>query len=178
MRALFHAIVAMSALGALSLLGTTPAAAYSSAPLVICNKSPELLQKVVIGYHSPGVNDPADHSLLTGPFVTRGFWKIAPGECTTFDNPFGARYMFWFIASYHYNGSIDGGGLVPQADPNRWCVPNFYNGGPTPAFTFEDENAKDPSGHSDACWKNGANFWALFHSVDTWVNPELDFTGQ
>jgi uncharacterized membrane protein len=146
-----------------------PASAGTSAPLTICNKTAETLT-IAFGYHSPGVNDPADHSVLTGPFVSRGWGRIASGECHTFSNPFNARYMFWF--------GLSGTRIFAGPESNTTdalCVPNWLNGGTIPAFTYEDENQS-----SEACMPSGstANVFMRSRAVDTWVDPVVNFTGQ
>src|SRR6185437_12042647 len=54
--------------------------AQNSSALNFCNRSANWVG-VVVGYHSTGVNDPPDHSVLTGPFVTDGWTKVDPGQC-------------------------------------------------------------------------------------------------
>src|SRR5689334_16816836 len=93
---------AASVIAMLTALTSSPALAYSSAPLTFCNKTDNKVF-LAVGYHSPGVNDPADHSLLTGPFVSRGFFAVESGNCITEPNPFDARYMFWFAFSKSFN---------------------------------------------------------------------------
>jgi hypothetical protein len=58
----------------------------------ICNHSDGKIA-VAAGYLSSGPNDDAD--TLTGPFVSRGWCTLQPGECATVTNPFAARYMYW-----------------------------------------------------------------------------------
>src|SRR5689334_11657991 len=67
--------------------------AAEAAPLTICNHFSEHI-RVAYGYYSSGVND--SNNVLTGPLVSRGWWYVEPGQCQTFDNPFNARYMYWF----------------------------------------------------------------------------------
>ena len=170
-------IVAALTLGILALWSATPAVAYTSQPLTICNKSPVTLH-VAFGYHSPGVDDPADHSVLTGPFVTRGWGTVEPDTCHTYENPFSARYMFWFGFSTQYNNNAIAVGTItsPQGDPTRFCVTDYFN--PAPGFTFEAENVKDPTFLTDACRSAGKNIWVSFAMVDTWVDATVNFTGQ
>jgi uncharacterized membrane protein len=177
MMSVVRTIVAASTVGILTLWSAAPAAAYASAPLTICNQSPVALN-VAIGYHSPGVDDPADHSVLTGPFVTRGWGTIDAGACHTYENPFEARYMFWFGFSTQYNNNAIAVGSItsPQGDPTRFCVTDYFN--PAPGFTFEAENLKDLTFQTDACRSSGKNIWVSFNMVDTWVNATVNFTGQ
>jgi uncharacterized membrane protein len=175
-------VIAAFAVGVLTLLHAAPASAYSSAPLTLCNKSPGMLT-VAIGYHTPGVNDPADHSVLTGPFVTQGWWKLQPGACQTFENRFNARYMFWYGFSTQFNNTMFM--VIPSStaevmSSSWYCVPNYFH--PSPGFTFEQENVKDdPTGRNDHCedaTADGPRLWVKFRPVDTWVNPSIEFTGQ
>jgi len=178
MKSVIRTIITALTFGMLTLWSAAPAAAYTSAPLTICNKSPVTLN-VAIGYHSPGVDDPADHSVLTGPFVTRGWRAIEAGACYTFQNPFDARYMFWFGWSTQYNNNAIAVGTItsPQGDPTRFCITDYFE--PTvPGFTFEAENVKDPTFQTDACRSSGKNNWVSFKMVDTWVDPTVNFTGQ
>jgi uncharacterized membrane protein len=152
----------------LTLLIPAPALAYSSAPLTICNKTSEGVV-VAIGYHSPGVNDPADRSVLTGPFISRGWKEIAPGECHDFSNPFSARYMFWFGWGKK-DGGIDIGKLAEShTDTSDFCTNNFAADGNVPAFTYESEN------ESETACKQVDGFWVAPLVVDTWVNPIVNF---
>jgi len=174
----------------LALLSPTSALAYTSAPLTICNQVVFKLA-VAYGYHSPGTNDPADHSLLTGPFVSQGWRTVEPGACATFDNPFGARYMFWFVAKMFGSGDpYDDAGVAAIRNagvPDHFCVNNWMHstgdtGAPvysTPvnAFVYEDENVS-----ADTCDKNvnlfAHNLWVIAHPVDTWVNATVNYMPQ
>jgi uncharacterized membrane protein len=183
MRALIGTLATSAAACLFALVSAAPAQAYSSQPLTICNKTSAVLG-IAFGYHSPGVNDPADHSLLTGPFVTIGWKTLDPGACGTFDNPFNARYMYWFGTSkdFHDNIMAVGNETYYASPQERFCVTNYFSstrGTTVRNFTFESENVKDPSGMSasDACQGAGDNLWVRFRSVDTWVNPTVDFTG-
>jgi uncharacterized membrane protein len=174
---------------AIALLSPASALAYSSAPLTFCNKSPE---KVILadGYHSPGVNDPKDGSVLTGPFVSEGWHEFAPGECQSITNPFGARYMFWFAVSWSKGGlNTDLATVAAMHNTSlqdSFCIGNYFrtwfDGGPLSEFTFEDENAS-----TDACdvargnvilLANGKTLWVNGRDTDTWVNATVNFTGQ
>lgn len=178
------ALIVTLAVGLAAFLAAAPASAQSSAPLTVCNKT-SLALGTAIGYHTPGVSDPADHSLLTGPFVTRGWASIAPGTCHSFDNPFNARYMFWFGYSTQYHNDVFGTGWTPAStvaatqNPVAWCVPNFFKN--APGFTYERENTKvdDPTGATDYCvGADTPNMWVYFNMVDTWIDPTVNFTGQ
>jgi uncharacterized membrane protein len=81
-----------------ALISPTSASAYSSAPMNFCNKTSRTVY-LAYAYPSPGVSDPADHSILTGPFVSQGWRTVDPQKCTTVSNPFDARYIFWFSDS-------------------------------------------------------------------------------
>jgi len=145
-------------------LGTLPAAAQSSAPLTICNKTSEIAGAAV-GFFSPGVNKPTDGAdILTGPFVSHGWWNIEAGACHTFDNPFNARYMFWFAYTPSYQSTPE--------DPSKihFCIPI---GSPPKAFTFEEENVS-----KETCSAAGNTWWITANRVDTWINATVDFTGQ
>jgi uncharacterized membrane protein len=161
----------------LAAVSVAPASAQTSAPLTLCNKT-DVPLNTAIGYHTPGTNDGPDHNLLTGPFVTKGWEAIAPGACHTFENPFNARYMFWFGTSTKFNSDeMQAGNIVkPSMDPNLYCIPRFDHG--APPFVFEDENARVPPDQTDPCEASGKNMWADFRSVDTWVSSTINFTGQ
>jgi uncharacterized membrane protein len=162
--------VAVAFLGAMLAVSIpAPASAYSSAPLTICNKTPDSMV-VAIGYHSPGVNDPADHSVLTGPFVSRGWREIAPGECHDFSNPFGARYMFWFGWGKK-NGGVDAEKLAEsRTGTSEFCAGNFVTAdGNVSGFTYESENT------SETTCKQANGFWVAPLVVDTWVDPTVNF---
>jgi hypothetical protein len=180
------------------LLGLAMSAAAGSASanpvstsLFICNKTAGELS-VVVGYHSPGVNDPADHSLLTGPFVSEGWETVHPGKCGTFPNRFAARYMFWFgfippKTQAEYDHLANEAWLSGADDSDyHFCITNYlhnWSGPKIPDFTYESENRS-----SEECNRAGGgrfepgspvrNLWVKVQKVDTWVNPVADFTGQ
>jgi uncharacterized membrane protein len=154
------------------------ASAYTSAPLTFCNQM-SINVSVTTGYHSPGVGDPADNSILTGPFVTTGWYQFAPGECAALANPFNARYMFWFGMNNQFMNSQRAQTIVRDQNlPDSFCVPNYFNIANVPSFTFEDEN-KSPAacGDTDGA-PQGHNLWVHPRTVDTWVNATVNFTGQ
>jgi uncharacterized membrane protein len=177
------AIALMGAI--LTLLVPASASAYSSAPLTFCNKSSADVA-LAVGYHSPGVSDPADHSLLTGPFVSRGWWAVGSGACVTADNPFNARYMFWFVIGPEVKNLEypDVVAMRNPALPDHFCITSFFDRGGrgVTGFTFEDENTS-----ADACDQAGGNpdangerstLWINPRNIDTWVNATVNFTGQ
>ena len=154
----------------------TSASAYQSAPLNFCNNTSDPVG-VAVGYHSPGVKDPADHSVLTGPFVSRGWWLVTVGACQTLDNPFGARYMFWFAEPIRNNDLK----LPPSANglsntPDDFCVSNWLSPRGAPSFTYEDENVSLKACESPD--KDPIPVWITPHSVDTWIDPNVSFTRQ
>lgn len=160
----------------------TSASAYQSAPLNFCNKSPNQVN-VAVGYHSPGVNDPADHSVLTGLFVSKGWYQIAAGACQSLDNPFGARYMFWYAFSKGYNDKeFD---VVMNNDVNgfsAFCISDYFAralpaGASVPDFTFEQENVSVRE-CGIGLHHNPETLWVTPQMVDTWVGPDVSFTGQ
>lgn len=159
------------------------ASAASGTGLTICNQTAAVFS-VAVGYYSRGLRDTAD--TLTGPFVSRGWWTIKPRQCIVADNPFNARYMFWW--GYSPRGDLwTSPGIVLPAMAEyhaRWfCVPNTHGAGVPPSFTMEDENtATDSDGHR--CYNaapadsDGPNEWVLPRKVDTEVDATVQFTGQ
>ena len=186
MRSMVTVAVTVLACVLLALLTPTSAFAYSSAPLTVCNKVNFDLS-VAYGYHSPGVNDPADHSLLTGPFVSRGWRTVPVGQCVTIENPFNARYMYWYVATVNgMFGDDDPVAMRNASGRQHFCVPNYVypSGGnapaysvPTSAFVYEDQNQS-----ADACDTSvtpvAHNFWVTARETDTWVNATVDYTPQ
>jgi uncharacterized membrane protein len=159
-------------------------AAYSSAPLKFCNNSSDQVA-IAVGYHSPGVNDPDDHSLLTGPFVSLGWRAVQPGECVTSDNPFNARYMFWFAIGPKVNTEYsDVIAMRASAASEHFCITSFFDRGGhgVKAFTFEVENesveACDQAGGSPDSNGERSTLWISARKLDTWVNPTVNFTGE
>jgi uncharacterized membrane protein len=146
-------------------------ASASGTPMQFCNRSSAPVN-IAVGYHSSGPNDTPNSNVLTGPFVSIGWWGIAAGACHSFDNPFSARYMFWY-------------GFTPlNASPKlAWtangidffCVAN-YLGTTAHAFTYEDENASQAACQSRAN-QDGANIWESVRKVDLIVNPLVNFDG-
>lgn len=187
MRTQRNFIIAALVLGVAVILAAAPASAQASKGMTICNQSSYPLA-TAIGYHSPGVNDPADHSLLTGPFVTRGWLRIEPGACHTFENPFNARYMYWYGWTYPDHNTLTKpvtgeatSASVAMTNPLAWCV-KAYLDDPS-AFTYEVENTKsnDASNITNNCNFKGdkmTGWWVFFDLVDTWVDSKASFTGQ
>lgn len=175
--------IAVLVAGLAALVMAAPAWAQTSTGMTICNQSPNAVT-TAIGYHSPGVGDPADHSILTGMFVTRGWLRIEAGACHTFQNPFNARYMYWYGFDSHRNPS----GPSTSADtamtnPLVWCVNNYwYINAP---FTYEIENSKTNDSENVVNHCNFSNsaatdftgYWVYFNLVDTWVAPRVNLTG-
>jgi hypothetical protein len=149
----------------------------TSAPLNICNRSPAQIS-VAVGYYSPGVGEQKD--ILTGPFVSRGWFGIAAGTCRTLENPFNARYMFWYAFGHGLNDHQDDMPfLTAKFIKYHFCINNYFGteGAPTPDFVFEDENAS-----YEACGTNDfkgdpKNWWVTTRMVDTWVNATVNFDG-
>jgi len=139
--------------------------AQNSSDLTFCNRSANWVG-VVVGYHSTGVHDPSDHSILTGPFVTDGWTKVDPGQCQTIRNPFNARYMFWWGYGVGYNDSNPTVETDQPGPGEAFCVASGNKG-----FTFEDENAS-----LDACHA-AKGLWVATHKVDTSVEATVNFTG-
>jgi uncharacterized membrane protein len=182
----YSRIVLIALLGAvLTLISSTAASAYSSAPMNFCNKTSRTLI-LAYAYHSPGVSDPADHSILTGPFVSQGWRTVDAQKCTTVSNPFDARYIFWFSYSAAQSQSEADSkysarkGMHDAPSLESICVTDFF-GRSGDAFTFEDENesvaACDHAGGSGAVGL-GKTLWVATHKVDTWVDPTVNFTGE
>jgi uncharacterized membrane protein len=150
--------VVVLALAAVLLTLAVPSRASAGTPLVICNQTSDGLS-VAIGYHSTGVNDTAGSNVLTGPFVSRGFWTVNPGKCQQFENPFSARYMFWW-------GISKSGKIFDASGSDHFCIS-------ANTFTFEDENASE-----NACTHSPDLHWVGVRVVDLIVDPTVNFTGQ
>jgi uncharacterized membrane protein len=161
-------------------LAPSSALAYQSAPLNFCNNTSGLAA-VAVGYKSPGVNDPADHSLLTGPYVSRGWFQIAAGTCQSLDNPFGARYMFWYAWSKGYNDKEFDVVSDNKFDGlNAFCISDYFAAdisGSVPDFTFEEENVSIRECGA-GLHHSPETLWITPHMVDTWVNPSVTFTAN
>jgi hypothetical protein len=182
MKWLYFAVVALA--GATVLLATGRPASAAGTPMTICNRSP-LAITITIGYHSSGVNDTAGSNVLTGPFVSRGFAVIAPGKCSSYENPFSARYMFWWP---HNEAGLNGMRTI-WSDPkinyvtwttngnDHYCIPNVNGTYPIDEFTFEDENASEAACEKGHASQNGPNLWVSVRAVDLLVSSTVNFTG-
>jgi uncharacterized membrane protein len=151
----------------------------TAAPLTFCNATSAQVY-IAVGYHSSGVNDAPGRNVLTGPFVSRGWWWVDPGTCETIDNPFKARYMFWFAISKGYNDSapdVQAGETAESAA--HFCVPWYFstNGRTTRKFTFEDENESLTACHAGGT-TGSYRLWIVSHRVDIAVDPRVRFTGS
>jgi hypothetical protein len=196
---------------AVTFLAFQPTSAAGAGPsITLCNKGSQTKRAFdllyAVGYYSPGVNDPPDHSVLSGPFVSRGWFLAKENTCVTIDNPFGARYIFYWA----YEGNFSYANTQYSPDPkdpsvftvaNPWtttgndhfCITEPFVGTPK-AFTYEDEN-----GSAEACrHKNLAledqqcaqkriaestatcyqNMWVPVRKVDTSVDRTINYAGE
>ena len=170
-------------LAAVAFGGSAHADSSKSAPLTVCNKWSATLE-VALGYFSPGVHDPSDHNVLTGPFVSRGWSEIGPGECKSFENPFAARYMFWYGYGKDFNESEMMSAFMRNPSwSNHFCITNYFTGDGTkvPSFVNEEANVS-----VEACDRAGGDanpaaahstMWVTSRMVDTWINSTVNFTG-
>jgi uncharacterized membrane protein len=172
MKWLSTALIALS-VATLAVASPRPASA-AGIQMTICNQSSAQLT-VIVGYHTTGVNDQPGSNVLTGPFVSQGFWKIDPGKCIPFANPFSARYMFWW--GVNHAGLNEYGAVWYTSGSDQFCIPNVYGSGNS-SFTFEDENASEAACEKGHFSPNGANLWVNVRKVDLLVNPTVTFTGQ
>lgn len=144
-------------------------------PLTVCNKMPSRAL-VAVGYFSSGVSD--TENTLSGPFVSRGWWPVHPGECHTFPNPFNARYMFWYafdpdISSLGLNDNdlvVMGMRILPGL---HMCVTDYFHGDVARAFTHEDENVS-----KDTCDQVTNALWVLPNKVDTLIQSQVNITAN
>ena len=167
MRLLFWTMFAV--LSAATLVISVPAAAEPpTAPLNFCNRTSEEVD-VAVGYYSSGIHDEQSSNVLTGPFVTRGWWGVSGGQCQSFANPFDARYMFWFPIQRTARTHIP---VDDTANPARhMCISGA-------SFTFEDQNVSIDTCHADPAATTSAGVrWVVGHKVDTEVDPNVSFTG-
>lgn len=146
---------------------TAALAEPSAAPMNFCNRTSDEVM-VALGYYSSGVDDGANHNLLTGPFVSRGWFHVNPNQCQIFPNPFNARYMFWI--------PVDRAVLHPAVEDVASSGPHMCVTGTS--FTFEDQNVSSAACHADPMaltkWQV---VWVLPNKVDTEVDPNVNFTG-
>jgi uncharacterized membrane protein len=152
-----------------ALVISTPAfATPSAAPLNFCNRTSNTVS-VAVGYHSSGVDDGANHNILTGPFVSQGWWDVNPNQCHVFANPFDARYMFWFPLEPHEPRShrpLD----ELTSSGTHMCISGSR-------FTFEDQNVSIDACHGDHAATTSAGVrWVLPSRIDTEVDPNVNFT--
>jgi uncharacterized membrane protein len=146
---------------------TTAPALAAGTSLHICNHG-SLKVTITAGYFSPGPDD--DPGTLYGPFVSRGWWQIEPGDCKSIANPFSARYFWWW--GYDSNEYFDGSAT---ASDRYYCVPNPAVA--SSSFAFEDENRSESdctSGHFAT--DGSANRWVNARKVDVEVDPDVTIT--
>jgi len=139
----------------------------SAAPINFCNRTSDEVM-VALGYYSSGVDDGVNHNVLTGPFVSRGWFSVKANQCQVFPNPFSARYMFWIATDrdVQHRPSEDA-----ASSGRHMCITGT-------AFTFEDQNASSDACHTDpAALTKGQVAWVLPNKVDTEVDPNVNFTG-
>jgi uncharacterized membrane protein len=166
MKLLFGLALLIASVAGLS-TSTVAFAEPNAAPLNFCNRtSDEVL--VALGYHSSGVDDGPNHNILTGPFVSRGWFSVKANQCQVFPNPFDARYMFWIAT----DRDVTHRPVDDDADAEtHMCVTGT-------SFTFEDQNASSAACHTDPAaltkWKVS---WVRPNKVDTAVDPTVNFTG-
>jgi uncharacterized membrane protein len=163
------ATVAVLACVLSALSPASPVRASAAPPMVICNQMTERIE-IVHGYHTTGVNDTPGSNVLTGPFVSKGFQIIEPGKCATFDNPFNARYMFFWAASHT---TIDNHTPFTSNSSDGFCMPQIYRGPVVHSFTFEDENAS-PAACAASQFEGYANVWVAARPVDVLVSPTVN----
>ncbi len=166
------------------LLGPSPARAAAPS-LSLCNKTAEKI-RVAVGYFTSGVTDTANKEILTGPFVSNGYYYLEVGNCRTFDNPSNARYVFWFASGNALNANPITVGLM-HSNGNDWkynfCVRNYFVANEqemVPPFIYEDENASEAACDQAGGTLPGAaghTLWVTANKVDLLVNGEVDFTG-
>ncbi len=158
--------------GALVFALPPPAAADTA--ITICNRTAGPIY-ASYGYYTVGVNDTAGSNVLTGPFVSRGNWTVAPAACVTLSSSFNGRFMFWW--AYSLTGLNTHGSAWATNGDYHFCVPDPNRDGPIHPFTFEDENAS-----SGACTRTVtdgiANAWVPVRKVDVLVDPTVNFYGQ
>ena len=169
-------VVAMSLFAGVLLASPGQASAVS---LTICNRT-NVPIGVAVGYASSGINDTS--TVLSGPFVSHGFWGVASGACYAAANPFNARYMFWW--GYNQNGD-----LWPISGPSNYyfCAANTSgvvghsaaDAVNAAGFTFEDENVSATAcGNAAPGDSLGPNKWVPARRVDLDVSPTVTFMGQ
>jgi uncharacterized membrane protein len=168
MRTCFAVAVAFAAL----MFAGAAEAEPSAQPLTICNQYSEHI-RVAYGYYSSGVND--TNNVLSGPFVSRGWWFVEPGQCRTFENPFSARYMYWFAWAHGIHDSMDAIQQERSSSDLHFCITNYFGSATTYGFTFEDENVD--SAACDRVTSPQPALWVVPHKVDTVVDPQVTVMG-
>lgn len=169
-------LTAVVAVVLLSLSAGEAIAEPTASPLTLCNKMSSRAE-VSIGYFSSGVSD-TEH-MLSGPFVSEGWWHIDPGVCQTFPNPFSARYMFWYAFDYMVNNGVGLNDnetvvLYDRIKPGQhMCVTSYFRTDTTRTFTYEDENVS-----KDTCDRATNSLWIIPNKVDTLIQSQVDITAQ
>lgn len=159
------AIALVVALVAAALAVPSAPARAAGTPLRVCNHS-SIRINVAGGYHSPGTDN--SETVLTGPFVSKGWYVLEPGECVSIPNPFSARYMYW--SGYTAQGVLWNDGDV------HFCVPNLSE--KPPRFTFEEENQSQAACEGSAYDSAGPNQWIVARRVDVADDPSDEYTGN
>ena len=167
--------------GSFVVANTAPAAAAGVAA-TFCNHTKTFLN-VAIGYYSTGVADAPNSPVLTGPFVSRGWYPMAAGKCTSADNPFNVRYMFWWPVQNDalcatvscYNNPAPGVGWAGVGNAH-FCIPDIYGPNTATKFTFEDENVSLADCQNGQQNRNGNNIWVPVQRVDLAVDPVVNIT--
>lgn len=148
-------------------ISTAAFAEPNAAPMNFCNRTSDEVM-VALGYYSSGVDDGANHNLLTGPFVSRGWFSVRANQCQVFPNPFNARYMFWIATDRNVQH--------PPVEDAASSGTHMCITGTT--FTFEDQNVSSAACHTDpAALTKWQVAWVLPKKVDTEVDPNVNFTG-
>jgi Protein of unknown function (DUF1036) len=164
---------AIAAAVTLAILALSPSPA-SAANLTFCNRTSTPVG-IAVGYYSSGANSDASPDVLTGPFVSHGWWLVDPGHCDPVDNPFDARYMFWFGISKGLNDNYVNVQAMEASNSERhFCVPWYFgtDGKSTKSFTLEDENRS-----LEACHAGASRLWVVPQMVDVAVDPTVNYTG-
>jgi hypothetical protein len=165
--------------GSFVVANSAPASAAGRAAN-FCNRTKTRVS-VAIGYYSTGVADAPNASVLTGPFVSVGWYNMDAGTCTTAENPFNVRYMFWWVVqndaacatSSCYNNPA--AGVAWAGDGNaHFCIPDLYGPNPITKFTFEDENVSLADCQNSQQNRNGNNVWVPVRRVDLAVDPNVN----
>lgn len=165
--------LAMATVAVLGLLAFFPQSAHA-ANMTFCNRTSAQVG-IAVGYYSSGVSTDASPNVLTGPFVSHGWWLIDPGSCDPVDNPFNARYMFWFGISKGLNDNYVNVQAMESSNSERhFCIPWYFgtDGKSTKSFTLEDENRS-----LEACHAGASRLWVVPHMVDIAVDPTVNYTG-